>query len=293
MLDFETFGLIETDLKNLPVELVWKYEPGNMKTAFDAIVKLQQLYTDTMAFQFSHVHDEEERSWLIRMVETGEAYRSLTEDDRRTLLNRLIEVDHFEKFIHRTFVGQKRFSVEGLDALIPMVDATIQEGVYGGAQHILIGMAHRGRLNMLAHVLNKPYERIFSEFQHAPNKEMVPSEGSMGINYGWTGDVKYHLGEEFDLDNSKAVYAHIRMANNPSHLEFVNPVIEGYTRAAQEDRHKAGMSQQDTERAFAIIIHGDAAFPGEGIVAETLNLSRLKGYWIGGTIHIIPITFSL
>lgn len=286
VLDFAAFGLSEADLKQLPVQLVWHEDPGEMQTAYDAIVKLKQLYTDTLAFQFSHVHEEEERAWLTRMVETGAAWRTLSDVERRGLLKRLNEVDLFEKFLHRTFVGQKRFSIEGLDMLVPMVDATVREGVYGGARHILIGMAHRGRLNMLAHVLDKPYERIFSEFQHAPNKEMVPSEGSMGINYGWSGDVKYHLGEELDVDQA-AIHAHLRMANNPSHLEFVNPVVEGYTRAAQEERFKPGIPEQDTERAFAIVIHGDAAFPGEGIVAETLNLSRLRGYWIGGTIHII------
>lgn len=151
----------------------------------------------------------------------------------------------------------------------------------------MIGMAHRGRLNVLAHVLGKPYEAIFSEFHHAPNKELVPSEGSMGINYGWTGDVKYHLGGNREVDPEDPKPTHLTLANNPSHLEFVNPVIEGYARAAQDDRSQAGYPVQDVSKALAILIHGDAAFPGEGIVAETLNLSRLRGYNTGGTIHII------
>ena len=202
-------------------------------------------------------------------------------------MHRLTEVEHFEKFLHRTFVGQKRFSIEGLDILVPMIDEIVREGAENGARDVMIGMAHRGRLNVLAHVLGKPYEEIFSEFHTAPNKELVPSEGSMGINYGWTGDVKYHLGANRALREGNSVGTRLTLANNPSHLEFVNPVVEGFARAAQEDRSQTGAPKQDVSRAFAILVHGDAAFPGEGIVAETLNLSRLPGYQIGGPIHII------
>jgi len=284
--NLDAFQLSDEDLRQLPAALIWQHDPGEMQTAYDVVEKLKQLYTGTLAFQFSHVHVEQERLWLVRMVETGASYPILSVDDRRNLLQRLIEVDEFEKFLHHTFVGQKRFSIEGLDVLVPIVDAAVRAGVFGGASNVAIGMAHRGRLNMLAHVLGKPYEQIFAEFQHAPNKEMIPSEGSMGINFGWTGDVKYHLGAERDLHES-ALHAHLSLANNPSHLEFVNPVVEGYTRAAQEDRDNAGVPELNENKALAILIHGDAAFPGEGIVAETLNLSRLPGYRTGGTLHII------
>lgn len=128
---------------------------------------------------------------------------------------------------------------------------------------------------------------IFAEFHHAPNKELVPSEGSMGLNYGWSGDVKYHMGANRQVDGNDTVRTRLTLANNPSHLEFVNPVVAGYTRAAQEDRTKAGYPEHDVSKALSVIIHGDAAFPGEGIVAETLNMSRLRGYNTGGTIHII------
>ena len=148
-------------------------------------------------------------------------------------------------------------------------------------------MAHRGRLSVLAHVLGKPYEIIFSEFQHAPNKELVPSEGSIGINYGWSGDVKYHLGANKQIKDESTVRAKVTLANNPSHLEFIDPIVEGYTRAAQETRTEKGYPKQNENNAMAILIHGDAAFPGEGIVAETLNLNKLTGYQTGGTIHII------
>ena len=148
-------------------------------------------------------------------------------------------------------------------------------------------MAHRGRLNVLAHILGKPYAAILSEFHLAPNKDLVPSEGSMGINYGWTGDVKYHLGASRALRDGVPATIQLTMANNPSHLEFVNPVVEGFTRAAQDKRDAPGAPTQNPDAAWAIVIHGDAAFPGEGVVAETLNLSRLPGYQTGGTIHLI------
>ncbi|MDE3228967.1 MAG: 2-oxoglutarate dehydrogenase E1 component, partial [Chloroflexota bacterium] len=167
------------------------------------------------------------------------------------------------------------------------LDEVIHDAALVGAREALIGMAHRGRLNVLAHILDKPYTAIFSEFHSAPNKELVPSEGSMGINYGWTGDVKYHLGARAMVRESELAQVALTLAHNPSHLEFVNPVVEGFTRAAQERRDAAGEPSQNVGKALCITIHGDAAFPGEGVVAETLNLSRLAGYQIGGVIHII------
>ena len=167
------------------------------------------------------------------------------------------------------------------------LDEIVSKSVRGGTKSINIGMAHRGRLNVLAHVLGKPYKNIFSEFQHAPNKELVPSEGSIGVTFGWTGDVKYHLGAGRKIKEENTREAVISLANNPSHLEFVNPIVNGFTRAAQDDRTKSGYPVHDPKASMAIIIHGDAAFPGQGVVAETLNLSQLNGYQTGGTIHII------
>lgn len=203
------------------------------------------------------------------------------------MLRRLTEVEGFEKFLHRTFVGQKRFSIEGLDSMVPLLDELVRHSIENEVKAINIGMAHRGRLNVLAHVLGKPYEMIFAEFQHAESKDFIPSEGSVAITYGWTGDVKYHLGAARRLRNKNEHTMRITLANNPSHLEVVSPVVLGFTRAAQEDRSNAGVPSQDTDSSFAIMIHGDAAFPGQGIVAETLNLSRLRGYQTGGSIHII------
>lgn len=286
LIDPSAYNLSEADLIAIPAQVVWPEAPENVETALDAINFLRKVYTETISFEFSHVHDVEEQQWLYRMVESRAIYRRLSKEERIALLRRLTEVECFEKFLHRTFVGQKRFSIEGIDMLVPIIDEIVREGMLNGARDIMIGMAHRGRLNVLAHVLGKSYEKIFSEFHLSPNKELVPSEGSMGINYGWTGDVKYHLGANRSLEEDE-VRARLTLANNPSHLEFVNPVVEGFARAAQEDRSHAGAPQQDVSRALAILVHGDAAFPGEGIVAETLNMSRLKGYQTGGTIHII------
>jgi 2-oxoglutarate dehydrogenase E1 component len=286
-IDPKEFNLTIEDLKAIPPSFIWKEAPASVKDGWQAIQMLQEVYTKTIAYEFSHVHETEERQWLNTMVETSQHYPILSAEDKKNLLYRLSEVEGFEKFLHKTFVGQKRFSIEGVDMLVPMLDEAAKEGCLDGAEHALIGMAHRGRLNVLAHVLGKPYELIFSEFHHSPNKELIPSEGSRGINFGWTGDVKYHLGASRTVETDQTHKIKISLANNPSHLEYVDPVVEGYTRAAQETRDSKGYPVQDTSKAFAILIHGDAAFPGEGIVAETLNLSRLRGYQTGGTLHII------
>ncbi|MBN6187243.1 2-oxoglutarate dehydrogenase E1 component [Aneurinibacillus sp. BA2021] len=287
MLDPKTYGLSEEDLRQMPAKIVWADAPGHLRTGLDVIKHLREAYTSSTAYQFMHINDLEERNWLNNMVESGELKQTLSNEDQITILRKLMEVSEFEQFLHRTFAGQKRFSVEGLEMLIPMMDELIRQSARDGIRHVLIGMAHRGRLSVLAHILGKPFEKIFSEFHHSPNRELVPSEGSIGMNYGWTGDVKYHLGADREMKADDAPNMRLTLANNPSHLEFVNPVVAGYTRAAQEERHEPGPPKQDVTRAFRIAIHGDAAFPGEGIVAETLNLSRLRGYRTGGTIHII------
>lgn len=286
-LDPAEYGLDQEDLKAIPADVLWPSAPDDVNNGLEAIKRLREIYTKSISYEFSHVHDTEEKIWLDRKVEIEGIEADLSSEEQTALLERLTEVEGFEKFLHRTFVGQKRFSIEGVDMLVPMLDEVIRSGVHDGASNVMIGMAHRGRLNVLAHVLGKPYEAIFAEFHHSPNKDLIPSEGSMGINYGWTGDVKYHLGADRDIEESNTVRARLTLANNPSHLEFVNPVVEGYARAAQENRSESGVPKQDVSKSVAILIHGDAAFPGEGIVAETLNLSRLRGYQTGGAIHII------
>lgn len=287
LLEPGTFGLTKQDLASIPASLIWDNAPASIANGWDAIVRLREIYTRSAAYEFTHIHDENERNWLNRQAESGSFPAPLTTREKEELLERLMQVEQFESFIHKTFVGQKRFSIEGLDMLVPVLDEIVRAVAHDGAHDILIGMAHRGRLNVLTHVLGKPYEKIFSEFHHSPNKELVPSEGSVGINYGWSGDVKYHLGADRAFTEGETVRARVTLANNPSHLEFVNPVVEGFTRAAQEDLSKPGFPDQDLHKAVAVCVHGDAAFIGEGIVAETLNFNSLTGYRNGGTIHII------
>ncbi|TGA99136.1 2-oxoglutarate dehydrogenase E1 component [Sporolactobacillus shoreae] len=303
LMDLASFNLSPRKMKAIPSKVIWPAAPDRVRNALDVVNYLRNLYSRSLAYEFSHVQDLDEKKWLNSAVESERFQYVCTDLEKKDLLKELVKVETFERFLHKTFVGQKRFSIEGLDVLVPMLDKLIQYSVGDGAKRVMISMAHRGRLSVLAHILGKPYEKILAEFVHAPIKSMVPSEGSKGINYGWTGDVKYHLGAARSIEDSHKKYllqyteenegkesefqVRLTLANNPSHLEAVDPVIEGYARAAQDDRRVKGFPVQNTEKAVPIMIHGDAAFPGEGVVAETLNLSRLKGFNTGGTIHII------
>ncbi|AYV66433.1 2-oxoglutarate dehydrogenase E1 component [Niallia circulans] len=287
LFDLARFDLTKEDLEKIPARLICPDAPNHISNGYEAVQYLKEIYTKTIAFEYYHVNDIKEKNWLQSKVESGSLKPACHRELKRKLLKRVIEVEEFESFLHRTYVGQKRFSIEGLDTMVPMIDKIISESVVNGAQNINIGMAHRGRLNVLAHVLEKPYEMIFAEFQHAPNKQLVPSEGSIGISFGWTGDVKYHLGLDRQIKSNNVSNVRLTLANNPSHLEFVGAVVEGFTRASQDDRTKPGFPEEDSTKSLAILIHGDAAFPGQGIVSETLNLTGLKGYRTGGTIHII------
>jgi 2-oxoglutarate dehydrogenase E1 component len=261
--------------------------PERTNTAREAIDELRRLYCKTTGYDFGHIHTAEERFWLRDAVESERYNRVLEGDEAITLLKNLTRVDTLEKFLHRAFLGQKRFSVEGVDMVVPMLRLLTRSAAEKGTPEVVLGMAHRGRLNVLAHVLDKPYSTIFGEFQQPDRGESSPVSESPGE--GWVGDVKYHLGiRGFQLADEEADQEIlINLAPNPSHLEHVNPVVEGMARAAQETRDEAGPPKQDEEASLPIVIHGDAAFPGEGVVAETLNLSRLPGYKTGGTIHII------
>ncbi|WEK53517.1 MAG: 2-oxoglutarate dehydrogenase E1 component [Candidatus Cohnella colombiensis] len=287
VLDPQTYGLSEADLRLLPPDCIWEDAPHAFNDAWEAYLKLREVYTGSIAYEFGHVHNEDERDWLHLQAESIIPNNKLLASERETLLRKLLEAELFEDFLQRTFVGQKRFSAEGVESLVPLVDEIVHELINFGNRNIVMGMAHRGRLNVLAHVLGKPYGHIFSEFHHSPNKNLIPSEGSIGINYGWTGDVKYHLGANRSIPTGQTAESRITLANNPSHLEYVNPVVAGFARAAQENRGNRGFPEQNLDAAASIIMHGDAAFSGEGIVAETLNFENLRGYTNGGTIHII------
>mgnify|MGYP000465737732 CR=1 FL=1 len=286
-LDPEFYRITDEDLEILPTVIIGGPIAERTSNAREAVDELRRIYCNTTGYDFGHVHDPEERFWLREAVESERFAKRLEGESAKRLLQRITRVDTFEKFLHKTFLGQKRFSVEGNDMVVPMLNRLIRSAADVGTPVVTLGMAHRGRLNVLAHVMDKSYSKIFGEFQQPDKGEQPSAAGSPGG--AWVGDVKYHLGiRGFHLDNTEAdEEVLINLAPNPSHLEHVNPVVEGMARAAQEDRSDAGPPALDVEAALPILLHGDAAFPGEGVSAETLNLSRLPGYKTGGTIHII------
>ncbi|MFL5702991.1 MAG: 2-oxoglutarate dehydrogenase E1 component, partial [Ktedonobacteraceae bacterium] len=281
----ETHGITNADLAALPPDVVSGHAAEGAHNALEAINTLRGMYSGTISYEFDQVKSPVERSWLRDAVGLHLYQEKQGPTASRKLLQRLTQVEVFERYLHQTFPGQKRFSLEGTDMLVPMLDEIIAEAIESGTRDVIIGMAHRGRLNVLAHVLGKSYQGILAEFSHARHEEGVPLTDTFG--FGWTGDVKYHLGAEHILGEGASVDLKVILAPNPSHLEFVNPVIEGMARAVQEIAKVAGAPLHDVDNALPVLIHGDAAFPGEGVVAETLNLWDLHGYWVGGTIHII------
>jgi len=287
LLDPQTYGLSEADLQEIPANLLWKDAPVGIDNGHDVVKYLKGIYTGTISYEYEHVNNHEEIDWLLRNIESRTYSEDLSKEEKVQLLDRLAHVEGFENFLHRTFVGQKRFSIEGLEALVPVLDRVVKYATEDRIKNVMMGMAHRGRLSVLAHVLSKPVDLIFSEFHHSPDKGLVPSEGSIGMSTGWTGDVSYHFGGTREVKHGDDTFTRVTMAHNPSHLEFVNPVVTGFTRAAQDDRSKSGAPKQRLDEAFSVLVHGDAAFIGEGIVAESLNLSGIPGYQVGGTIHII------
>ncbi|WAH38373.1 2-oxoglutarate dehydrogenase E1 component [Alicyclobacillus dauci] len=284
-LDASAYGLTEADLSQIPANVFVSTAPSNVRTGRDAIEHLRKVYAGRHGYEFNHIPDQNERAWLEAQVEGGKVFKPLSADEKKTLLRSLAETELFEKFLHRRFAGQKRFSVEGLDALVPMVQTLANDAVESGIDNIVIGMAHRGRLNVLAHVLHKPYEKIFSEFHGGNN--LASEEEMKYYEMGWGGDVKYHQGWRHQFKKADGSIARYVLANNPSHLEVANPVIEGMARAAQEDRTQQGAPALNVDRALPIVVHGDAAFAGEGVVTETMNFSQIEGYYTGGTVHII------
>src|SRR5260221_10142921 len=280
-----THGISDEDLAQLPPGVVGGHAAEGARNAFEAIAALRAMYSGTISYEFDQVKSPVERNWLRDAVGLQLYRESPDRASYQVLLKRINQVEAFERFLHQTYPGQKRFSLEGTDVLVPMLDEIIRGAIESGTGEVIIGMAHRGRLNVLAHVLEKPYIAILSEFGHMKHEEGVPLTDSFG--FGYTGDVKYHLGAEHILGEGAIVNLKITLSPNPSHLEFVNPVVEGMTRASQETRDHDGSPQQDVDNTLPLLIHGDAAFPGEGVVAETLNLWNLQGYTVGGTIHII------
>ncbi|MFJ7405920.1 MULTISPECIES: 2-oxoglutarate dehydrogenase E1 component [unclassified Lysinibacillus] len=277
------FNLSPADLAEIPAAIFFKDVPAGVKNGKDAIDYLKSVYTDKVAFEYEHVVATEEREWIQAQIESGSLKQALTSDEKKALLDRLTRVENFEKFIHKTFVGQKRFSGEGLDTQIVLFDEILKTVEANNVENVRIGMAHRGRLNVLTHILNKPYDMMFSDFAHVSNDLFMPEHGRLEITKGWTGDVKYHMGASYTRESGM----NVKLAYNPSHLEVGNPVVLGSTRATQDDTSKPGQAVHNPAKGLGILVHGDAAFPGQGIVTEVLNYSKTEGFSTGGTIHII------
>ena len=280
-LSLQFHGLTEDDLRALPADMVGGPVAAGARDAEEAISRLRGVYSGTLGFDCDHVRSADERQWLREAAESRRFHPSTRPVDPVALLSRLTQVEVFERFLHRAFPGKYRFSIEGLDILVPMLDEILDMAVGAGACTILIGMAHRGRLNVLAHVLNKPYSQILAEFKDPIRPDFMSSE------VGYTGDVKYHKGARRELRNGEPSCLVVTIPPNPSHLEAIDPVLEGMTRAAGTRVDKPGQPAFNPKVTLPIAVHGDAAFPGQGVVAETLNLSRLCGYWTGGTLHLI------
>ena len=262
----------------IPASVLRVHVPG--ETLADVLPQLGATYCGTIAYELEHLADHQQRVWLRQAIESGRYRRELSPDEKRALFRRLCEVEGMERFLRKRFLGQKQFSLEGLDVMIPMLDEAIELAAEGGAHEIVLGMAHRGRLNVLAHTIGMPYEYILREFEGERTIEAVAADPE-----GGTGDVKYHLAAHGTRTTAHGKVG-VRLVANPSHLEAVNPVVEGRTRAEQTDRSTPN-GAHDPAVALPVLLHGDAAFAGQGIVAETLNLHDLAGYSTGGTLHLI------
>ena len=262
----------------VPASVLRLYVPG--ETLAEVLPRLRDTYSGTIAYEIEHIADHEKRVWLRQAIESGKYRHELATEERKELLASLSRVEAFEQYLRRAFLGQKQFSIEGLDVMVPMLDEAIELASESGAHEVVIGMAHRGRLNVLAHTLGLGYDSIIREFEGERTIEAV-----VATDEGGTGDVKYHLGAE-GTRSTPAGEITVTLAANPSHLEAVDPVVEGRARAEQTDR-STRYGLHDPSVALPILIHGDASFPGQGEVAETLNLSALDGYSTGGTLHVI------
>src|SRR5881398_2638339 len=277
-LDPGPLGLTPEIMARVPAEVLRIYVPG--RTLAEAYPELQKTYCGTIAYEVEHIGSHQERLWLRQVIESGQHRRPHTLEQKRKILARLTQVETLERFLHKAYLGQKRFSIEGLDVLVPMLDETIELCGASGARRVVLGMAHRGRLNVLAHIVGLSYETIFAEFEGGRHvEETLTPEGG-------TGDVKYHHGADGVYQTASGKPVNITLSPNPSHLEAVNPVVEGRARANQTNR-RGKDAITDGSVALPVLIHGDASFAAQGIVAETFNLARLKGYTTGGTIHLI------
>ncbi|MHB8393261.1 MAG: multifunctional oxoglutarate decarboxylase/oxoglutarate dehydrogenase thiamine pyrophosphate-binding subunit/dihydrolipoyllysine-residue succinyltransferase subunit [Candidatus Dormibacteria bacterium] len=268
-----TVGLTQTLMARVPAEILRVAVPGT--TLAEALPRMRQTYCGTIAYEIEHISSHEQRTWLRSQIESGAHLTPLSPEEKVQLLHRLAQVDAFERFLRKTYLGQHTFSIEGVDALVPMLEHLIELFAKDGTREVVLGMAHRGRLNVTSRIVGRSLEDIIAEF-----------ESGAYLGGASTGDVKYHYGAEGVLHTRDNRDVGVVLTHNPSHLEVVNAVVEGRTRARQT-ADGTTTPVQDTRAAVPVLIHGDAAFTGQGVVTETLNLQSLEGYRVGGTVHII------
>jgi 2-oxoglutarate dehydrogenase E1 component len=273
-LSIEAFGLSEEDLdREFSAGRAMKPARAPLREILQAF---QETYCSTFGVEFLHIQNKPIRNWLLHTMESFRNKPEFSAARRKAILEDLIRAEEFEQFLHKTFIGQKRFSLEGAEVVVPALHSLVNTASGSGIDEIVIGTAHRGRITLLNQILNMPAEEIFTLFEdnHKPGQ------------YGGSGDVKYHLGYSTDHGHEDGSSVHVTLVSNPSHLESVDGVVEGKTRAVQS-QNRWGSFMRATKRVLPVILHGDAAFSGQGVVAEIFNLSQLRGYHTGGTIHVI------
>ncbi len=276
-LDPEPLGLTPDSMARIPAELLRVDVAG--ATLAEALPALRDTYCGSIAYEVEHIASHDERVWLRRVIESGAHRQPLSAEQQRSLLRRLTAVEGLERFLHKAYLGQKRFSIEGLDAMVPTLDGVMAGVAAAGASDVVIGIAHRGRLNVLAHIVGVSYEALLTEFE--AGRGGTDARAPRGA----LDDVKYHLGADGTYATGERELR-VSLSPNPSHLEAVNPVVEGRARAEQTDR-TGPIATTDPDRTVPVLIHGDAAFAAQGVVAETFNMARLAGYTTGGTVHLI------
>jgi 2-oxoglutarate decarboxylase len=272
-LEPETVSLTPELMAAVPAWMMRVMVPGD--TLAEALPHMRQTYCGTIAYEIEHISSHEQRVWLRKQIESGVHRTPLSPEQQLQLFTRLAEVDAFERFLRKTYLGQHTFTLEGLDALVPMLELTISLLAQAGTREVVLGMAHRGRLNVTTRIVGRSLGEMIAEF-----------ESGAYLGGATTGDVKYHYGAEGSYRTPQGIEVGVVLTHNPSHLEVVDAVVEGRTRALQTS-DRGTVASQDTNVAVPVLIHGDAAFTGQGVVTETLNLQGLPGYRVGGTIHII------
>ncbi|MDX1401440.1 MAG: 2-oxoglutarate dehydrogenase E1 component [Kiloniellales bacterium] len=269
-LDPKTYGFTDADLDR---EIFINFTLGRERATLREIINIcRETYCGSIGVEFMHIQEPDQKAWIQERIESIENRTEFTVNGKRAILERLTAAEAFEQFLNKKYTGTKRFGLDGAESAIPALEQILKRGAQLGLKEVVIGMPHRGRLNVLANFMGKPYTAIFSEFQGgAAHPEDV----------GGSGDVKYHLGTSSDREFDGNV-VHLSLTANPSHLEAVNPVVVGKCRAKQDQ-----LNDEECQEVMALLMHGDAAFAGQGLVPETLDLSELKGYRIGGTIHFV------